>query len=181
MIPSRLDFPLHTVHRWFGHREIKIRRLHLDHRFKKILNIYLGHPSQALCGSSHATTDNRGGPGGAEKILIHTLRLGLFPSHQPARDEVRQGHVHGLHTVFLAHLHRAGNLVDFALSNKIAHRGGSRQNLQRRDAPSRLFLEQSLREHGFDRFSELSANLSLLAWREHVDDTVNRFRRAGSV
>ena len=117
----------------------------------------------------------------AEEIGIHAFRLRFLACHQAARNQVGQRHVHGLHAVFLAHLHGAGNLMDLAFANKIPHRGGAGQDLQRRHSSAGFLLEQSLRNHRFDGFGELGANLRLLSGRKNVDDTIDGLGRARSM
>src|SRR5688500_16601015 len=65
------------------------------------------------------------GCGSAEQIRIHALRLRLLARHYAASDQVGERHIHGLHAVFLTHLHGAGNLVDLAFTYQVTHRRGS--------------------------------------------------------
>ena len=44
-----------------------------------------------------------------------------------------------------------------------------------------FFLSKRLRDHGFDGFGELGANLRLLSGRKNVDDTIDGFGRAGGM
>src|SRR4051812_39685046 len=61
----------------------------------------------------------------AEKIRRHAPRLRLFLRDDAAARELDERHVHRLHAVFLAHLHRAGYLVNFSFANEIAYGGRS--------------------------------------------------------
>src|SRR3954468_12937855 len=66
----------------------------------------------------------------AEEIRRHAAQLRLFLRHQPAARQIDQRHVHRLHAVFLAHLHRARYLMDFALADEIADRRRPRHDFQ---------------------------------------------------
>ena len=81
--------------------------------------------------------------------------------------------------LFLADLDHARDLVGLCFANQIRDRDVDHQNFKRSDA-SRFVdpLEEILRHHPFERFSQGSTDLVLLIRRKNVDDPIDRFGRA---
>src|ERR1051325_960821 len=109
----------------------------------------------------------------AEEVRRHAARLRLLLRADAAAREIAERHVHRLHAVFLAHLHRAGDLVDLTFADEVSDRGRAGHDFERGDAAvAGFFLKQRLGDDRLDRFRKLGADLRLLRRRKNVDDAV---------
>ena len=93
-------------------------------------------------------------------------------------DVLRQSHVHRLHPVATARLHRRVDLVGLALPDQVANRGGAHEHLDGGDTSQAVVGgDQLLGDHALKGGRQLDPDLLLLVGREHVDDPVDRLRR----
>ena len=89
-----------------------------------------------------------------------------------------QRHVHRLHAVASARLHRRVDLVHLAFADQVADRRRGHEHLARDRATLTIGgRDQLLRDHALQRRRQLHPHLLLLMRWEHVDDAVDRLRR----
>src|SRR5688572_1165229 len=148
-------------------------------------------PDSSICVMSKMLNDARSpwtflssaiGPAssaGAHRRLRHHVQVGFRLIDLASRHELPEVLVEADHAVLPADLHRGSDLERLALPDHVRDGARDLEDLERGDPPfSALAREKPLSDDALQRFGQHDADLLLILAGKHVDDAVDRARRA---